>query len=169
MQNYLPFYMSFPIQYPAREEDVLRRDMDYLRGLYPSDAQKYLKKIRDIIDYMDYEGSMIYDEYPDRWQLYRLAESIVKTLQTESENEEEKIPPQKWEWVSDLVQVLLPEELLDRRQRKSRTSTRTENIRLTRTEGGIARLKGADGNITCLPGTEDSQLILKTDNFHPRL
>ncbi len=159
MQNYLPFYMSFPIQYPVNKEDALRRDMDYLRGLYPLEAQKYLKKIRDILDYMDYEGSMIYDEYPDRWQLYRLAESIVKTLQTESENEEEKISPQKWEWISDLVQVLLLEELLDRRQRKSGS----------RAEKGSALLPQANGGITRLAETENSSLIPKTENFRPRL
>ncbi|MCD8068440.1 MAG: hypothetical protein LUE87_06080 [Lachnospiraceae bacterium] len=151
MQNYLPFYMTYPIQYPAREEDALRRDIDYLRGLYPKDAQKYLKKIKSIIDYMDYEGSMIYDEYPDRWQLYRLAESIVKTLQTESEtgDEEEKISPQKWEWISDMVQVLLLEELLSRRQMKQRKKgeggsvfiPKTENIRTLKGYGKI----GADG------------------------
>ncbi|MCD7752392.1 MAG: hypothetical protein LUI10_11775 [Lachnospiraceae bacterium] len=133
--------------------------MDYLRGLYPLEAQKYLKKIRDILDYMDYEGSMIYDEYPDRWQLYRLAESIVKTLQTESESNEEKISPQKWEWISDLVQVLLLEELLDRRQRENDS----------RAEKGSVRLPQANGGITRLPGTENSPLIPKTENFRPRL
>lgn len=169
MQNYLPFYMSFPIQYPVNKEDALHRDMDYLRSLYPLDAQKYLKKIRDIIDYMDYEGSMIYDEYPDRWQLYRLAESILKTLQTESENEEEKIPPLKWEWVSDLVQVLLLEELLDRRQRKNRSRTREESVRLPGTESGLMYLNGAESSNTRLPGTENSPLIPKTEKIRPRL
>ncbi len=169
MQNYLPFYMSFPLQYPENKEDALRRDMDYLRGLYPADAQKYLKKIRDILDYMDYEGSMIYDEYPDRWQLYRLAESIVKTLQTESENGEEKISPQKWEWVSDLVQVLLLEELLDRRQRKGRSRTRGDNVRLPGAESSLAYLTGAEGSSVRLPGTENSSLISKTETFRPRL
>ncbi|MCD8131521.1 MAG: hypothetical protein LUE16_09650 [Lachnospiraceae bacterium] len=94
---------------------------------------------------------MIYDEYPDRWQLYRLAESIVKTLQTESEtgDEEEKISPQKWEWISDMVQVLLLEELLSRRQMKQRKKgeggsvfiPKTENIRTLKDYGKI----GADG------------------------
>ncbi|MCD7807321.1 MAG: hypothetical protein LUH19_08285 [Lachnospiraceae bacterium] len=130
MQNYLPFYMAYPIQYPLQEKDPLRRDIEYLRGMYPKDAQKYLKKIKNMIDYMDYEGSMIYDEYPDRWQLYRLAESIVKTLQTESESgdEEEKASPQKWEWISDMVQVLLLEELLDRRQSRHRKTGESGSV-----------------------------------------
>lgn len=86
--------------------------MDYLRELHPAEAKRLTKRISAILDKLDYEGSMIYDEYPDRWQLYRLAESIVKILK---EEETKEVSPEKWEWISDMVQVLLYDEIFHRR------------------------------------------------------
>ena len=68
----LPFYMTYPMPMFWEEEDDAIRDLEYFLQLYPQDAQRYQKKISDILDTMDYNGSMIYDEYPDRMALYRL-------------------------------------------------------------------------------------------------
>ncbi len=111
-QNYMPLFMSYPVNYPYQKENAVTRDLNYLRDLYPRDAKKYLKRIAEILDKMDYEGSMIYDEYPDRWQMYRLAESIVQILKKEIT---EEVPEEKWEWISDLVQILLFHEMFQRR------------------------------------------------------
>ncbi len=53
----------------------------------------------------DYEGSMIYDEYPDRYSLQALAKSMLKVL----EKEEEDPPAQA------MIQVLLCDEIYKRR------------------------------------------------------
>ncbi len=112
---YLPFYMSYPVKYPYNQENKAARDIEYLREMYPAEAKRLLGRISEILDRMDYEESMIYDEYPDRWQLYRLAESIVKILKNESEEQGEEVTPEKWEWISDMVQVLLFDEIFNRR------------------------------------------------------
>ena len=75
---------------------------------------------------MDYEESMIYDEYPDRWQLYRLAESIVKILQNEAEEKGEEHSKEKWEWISDMVQVLLFDEIFNRRHGDTKGRRRSQ-------------------------------------------
>ena len=123
---YLPFYMTYPIKYPYNQENKAARDIEYLREMYPAEAKKLLIRIAEILDRMDYEESMIYDEYPDRWQLYRLAESIVMILKNEALDKGEEIKPEKWEWISDMVQVLLFDEIFNRRhgQNKSRRRSR---------------------------------------------
>ena len=123
---YLPFYMTYPIKYPYNQENKAARDIEYLREMYPAEAKKLLIRIAEILDRMDYEESMIYDEYPDRWQLYRLAESIVMILKNEAMDKGEDIKPEKWEWISDMVQVLLFDEIFNRRhgQNKSRRRSR---------------------------------------------
>ena len=122
---YLPFYMTYPVKYPYRQENRAARDIEYLREMYPQEAKKLLTRIADILDRMDYEESMIYDEYPDRWQLYRLAETMVKILKDEAEENGEEHTPEKWEWISDMVQVLLFDEIFNRRHgdRKGRRRT----------------------------------------------
>lgn len=74
---------------------------------------------------MDYDGSMIYDQYPDRWQLERLIKNIMKTIRAEEEecdNTADTISDtdkeNKWAWIQELVTVLLYYEILKRRRRK---------------------------------------------------
>ena len=61
----LPFYMTYPLPLYYQEEDTILKDLEYLQQMYPADARKYQKKIAEILDKLDYEGSMIYDEFPD--------------------------------------------------------------------------------------------------------
>ena len=74
---------------------------------------------------MDYDGSMIYDQYPDRWQLERLINNIMKTIRAEEEESDNTADTisdtdkeNKWAWIQELVTVLLYYEILKRRRRK---------------------------------------------------
>lgn len=113
----LPYYMTYPGAYGQRNEDEVIRDMEYLQQMYPGEVRKYQQRIAQLLDKVDYEGSMIYDEYPDRFTLERLAKSALQVLKKE---EEERDPsaetsPEKWEWLKDLIQVLLYNEVYKRR------------------------------------------------------
>lgn len=117
MTQPLPFYMSHPGYFaPGRDRTVLR-DLEYLQQTYPLEVKKYQRKVAEILDKMDYEGSMIYDEYPDRYSLMRLTKSIVKILQNENGETEEasKSFPEKWTWLENLIQVLVCGEIYKRR------------------------------------------------------
>lgn len=118
----LPFYMAYPEPYFMREETSVLRDLEYLQQLYPAQAKALQKRISQILDRMDYEGSLLYDEYPDKWQLYRLGDSIVAILKREEEEagEGEHTPPEKWEWIKDMVLLLLYYEIYRRRHGKRR-------------------------------------------------
>lgn len=112
----LPFYMSYPAPYFMREEDSVWKDLEYFQQMYPAQAKQLQKRIAEILDKMDYEGSMLYDEYPDKWQLYRLSENVITILKKEEE-ESDQAPasPEKWEWVGDMVQIILYYEIYRRR------------------------------------------------------
>lgn len=67
------------------EEETIIRDLEYLQQMYPKEAKRYQKVISGILDKLDYEGSMIYDEYPDKWQLYKLSKDITDRIRREDE------------------------------------------------------------------------------------
>lgn len=114
----LPYYMTYPGPYGTRREDTVIRDLEYLQQLYPLEVRRYQRRVAQLLDRMDYEGSMIYDEYPDRFSLERFARSIVSILKLEEEEAgvENPTSPEKWEWLQDLIQVLLYNEVYKRRQ-----------------------------------------------------
>ncbi|MBO5474664.1 MAG: hypothetical protein J6A08_12920 [Lachnospiraceae bacterium] len=84
----LPFYMAYPLPMYYQQEDTVTRDLEYLQQMYPTEAKKYQKIIAEVLDKIDYEGSMIYDEYPDKWQIYRLTQIIVDKIKRQQEEEQ---------------------------------------------------------------------------------
>lgn len=115
----LPFYMAYPLPLYYEEEDTVTRDLEYLQQMYPLEAKKYQKIIVDTLDRLDYEGSMIYDEYPDRWQIYRLTQFIVdkiKKMESEAESQPDHAAEEKdWDRITEFVQVLLCYEIYRKR------------------------------------------------------
>ena len=108
----LPFYMTY--------SGYLRPAQEYLQQTYPHDVKHYQCKIAEILDKLDYEGSMIYDEYPDRCSLQRLTDSIVRIICHEEAGEDVEKDPledagEKRIWITGLVQVLLCNEVYKRR------------------------------------------------------
>ena len=104
------------------EEDTIIRDLEYLQQMYPAEAKRYQKLICNILDKLDYEGSMIYDEYPDKWQIYKLSKDILDRIrrEEEKENSEQNSSAEKWEWMGDMVQILLCYEIYKRRHNTRR-------------------------------------------------
>ena len=118
----LPFYMAYPLPMYYQQEDSVTRDLEYLQQMYPSQARKFQKTIAETLDHIDYEGSMIYDEYPDKWQLYKLSKDITDRIRREDEKVDPSCGdmPEKWEWMGDLVQILLCYEIYKRRHNSRR-------------------------------------------------
>lgn len=139
----LPFYMAYPLPMYYQQEDTVTRDLEYLQQMYPTEAKKYQKIIAEVLDKLDYDGSMIYDEYPDKWQIYRLTQLIVDKIrkqqetdqaaamsdvpdgrmnyETESnsnlgmENNNVKASVMDWDWITEFIQVLLSYEIYKKR------------------------------------------------------
>ena len=84
----LPFYMTYPMPLIWEEEDTVMRDLEYLQELYPRQAKKYRKRIEELLERFDSEGSVLYDEYPDRMTLYKMAQDIYAVLEQEEKCEQ---------------------------------------------------------------------------------
>lgn len=87
MEERLPFYMVYPVPFPFDEERVERRDAEYMKSMYPDTAKWLLPYVEDECDRMEYEGSMIFDEFPDRLQLQLLCSRIYERIQNAEELE----------------------------------------------------------------------------------
>lgn len=139
----LPFYMAYPLPMYYQQEDTVIRDLEYLQQMYPTEAKKYQKIIAEVLDRLDYDGSMIYDEYPDKWQMYRLTQLIVDKIRKQKEtdqaaamsdipdsrmnyetdgnrkpgmeNSSEKGSDMDWDWITEFIQVLLFYEIYKKR------------------------------------------------------
>ena len=107
----LPFYMAYPLPLYYQPEDSVTRDLEYLQQMYPSQAKKYQKMIAETLDHIDYEGSMIYDEYPDKWQIYRLTQTIVEKIK-KSDEENTDMDEDR---LTEFIQVLLFYEIYRKR------------------------------------------------------
>ena len=89
---------------PKLLQPIPLQDLEYLQQMYPDTVKKCQRRIAEILDKTDYEGSMIYDEYPDRLSLLHLADSMKKILEQEGMNPSE-----------DVVGLLLLNEVYKRR------------------------------------------------------
>ena len=107
----LPFYMAYPLPMYYQQEDSVTRDLEYLQQMYPAQAKKYQKIIAETLDHIDYEGSMIYDEYPDKWQIYRLTQMIMDKI-NKLEDESSDMDPDR---TAEFIQVLVFYEIYRKR------------------------------------------------------
>jgi hypothetical protein len=103
----MPFYMAYPLAAYFEEQEGKDKDLEYMKSLYPYAAKRIQRLIDEELQLRDYKTSSIYDEYPDRLMLRMLVRSIY-----DKAKDIENI-----EYLSDLVEVLLYEELIRRRAR----------------------------------------------------
>ena len=79
--------MQYPFMYPYPDlymsEMETERDLQYLQQMYPADAKRMQKKVEEELDKLEYEGSMMYDEYPDRVTLLLICDRIENALARE--------------------------------------------------------------------------------------
>ena len=100
MENKLPFYMAYPVPLLYNDDRNARRDYDYMKSIYPDTAKRVLPYMEEECDRMEYDGSMMYDEYPDRLQLRLMCRRIYDKAGA---------------WLMDLIEVMTYQELCRRR------------------------------------------------------
>ncbi len=61
-----------------------QRDFEYFKSMYPAAIKGYQAKVEAVCDRMEYEGSPMYDEYPDRVMLDRICRQICQDIERES-------------------------------------------------------------------------------------
>ena len=99
--------MAYPVPMLYDDDRNARRDYDYMKSIYPDAAKRVLPYIEEECDRMEYDGSMMYDEYPDRLQLRLMCRRIYDKAEKE-END-------PGTWLMDLIEVMTYQELCRRR------------------------------------------------------
>lgn len=107
MDYRLPYYMAYPMPFQYDDDRVERMDFDYIKSMYPALAKKILPYVEEECERMSYEGSMIFDEYPDQLQIRLMCNRVYDKVK-EQENLEDN-------HVKDMVQLILFHELFRRR------------------------------------------------------
>ncbi len=118
MENKLPYYMTYPMPLVFDDERKERMDFEYIKSMYPDMAKKLLPYVEDECDRMEFEGSMIFDEYPDRLQLALMGRRILNRAEKDqviSEKERDVRKSKDGNWLQDLIQVILYQEVYKRR------------------------------------------------------
>ena len=113
--KFFPFYTSIGDQVLLSGENMQEREFALMKSYFPKTARKIQEKVEEECELLDYEGSRIYDEYPDRLMMRVLGDGIFHRMQKEAAARE--IPSG---FLEDLVQVLLYQEILRRRCRRKR-------------------------------------------------
>ena len=124
----MPFYMSYPMQNLYLTEMEYEKDMERMKELYPKEVKTILSYVEDECDKMEYEGSLMFDEYPDRLMLEQVAERIYRNVAGEEKNVEAEQywggmnppPPGGRDDMRSLIGVLLNNEMYRRRCRHRR-------------------------------------------------
>ena len=118
MNQKLPYYMAYPVPMLYDDDRNARRDYDYMKSIYPDAAKRVLPYIEEECDRMEYGNSVIYDEYPDRLQLRMMCGRIYENVR---KNEERYLEIEKDAQLKDLIELMLYQELYNRRCRNRRT------------------------------------------------
>lgn len=129
----LPFYMAYPFLLPFDEEREQEKDLQLMRSYYSRRAARIQEKVERECDRMEYDGSMMFDEYPDKFMMEHLCRKIEREIQQEDEkdmaqqmgNRSENLAETqvmerdrgRGEGLRDLIGVLLFNEMFRRRCR----------------------------------------------------
>lgn len=127
MDYRLPYYMAYPMPLQYDDERIERRDYEYMKSMYPMAVKKILPYVEEECDRMAYDGSKIYDEYPDQLQIRLMCNRIydkVRKMKPYDEEEMEMQASRNEDWLKDLVQIMLFQELFQRRNRHRRNRRR---------------------------------------------
>jgi hypothetical protein len=108
--------MHQPVQSMYLTELEYERDMDRMKELYPRSVNNIVRLVDEACDRFAYEGSLMYDEYPDRLMIERIVESIFKEALDGLGCEDMPEPGT----LKDLIWVILNNEMYRRRCRNRR-------------------------------------------------
>ena len=63
------------------QEEPVWTDKTLMNSYYPENASVIQAYVQDACDRLDYEGSFIYDEYPDKQEIERVCREICRKIE----------------------------------------------------------------------------------------
>lgn len=130
-QEFRPVFRGPDYEQILEEQKNVERDLRSLQSMYPEAAKILLPYVEEMCDKLEYEGSMMFDRFPDQTTLYRMQDAILEQAKEEfsevpAQEEPDEVfsmqyrgrrhPPGK-NWLGDMIRVLLLQEMHHRRCR----------------------------------------------------
>ena len=79
-QQPMPYYMSYPYPLYMQSDEEDEKDMERIVSMFPRMAKKIQPMVEDECDRMEYDGSLMFDEYPDKVMMEKIMESIYQRI-----------------------------------------------------------------------------------------
>ena len=114
----MPFYLTYPMSNVYLTEKEYEKDMERMKELYPKRMKELLAYVEEECDKMEYDGSMMFDEYPDKVLLFKTANDIYDNVMALEKTD--RAGRGKDKDLLDVIQVLLYDEMYRRRGRRRR-------------------------------------------------
>ena len=128
-----PYYQMPDYAQVLEDMKMTEREFRKLQTMYPETAKMLLPYVEDACDRMEYEGSPMFDEYPDQTTILRIQDRILEQVKDRIPAEEEeaqeqtdmvtmqfqgrrRVPPGRRR-MEELIRVLLLQEMHHRRCR----------------------------------------------------
>ena len=115
-ENRIRIFMAYPFGDTWEQEQRQEREARLMKSFYPKTTSRVQDAVERECDRMEYEGSMMYDEYPDKFMM----EQICKRIEEEVMDSEIEMQEKRNPWLSDLVRVMFFNEMYRRRCRHQR-------------------------------------------------
>lgn len=93
---------------PWTQEDLFPKDREYMKKVCPKQGRSLMKWVEDVCDEEEYDGSCMYDEYPD----------VLAVENMVSKAYDKAGKPEPEEWAKALIASMLYNEMCYRRQRR---------------------------------------------------
>jgi hypothetical protein len=116
------------------ESGQMEEDWLYMQQLYPNTARKLVYYIEDAADRLEYENSMMFDNYPDRIAVEQVVKEIIAVIQEndpalitmpEDTAESDRKGDQTWDsCMEEMIQIMLLGEMHHRRWRYQQMNRR---------------------------------------------
>ena len=117
----MPFYMAYPVPYLFDQEKEQDRDMQIMKSFYSARAVQIQELAEQECDRMEYDGSMMFDDYPDKLMMRKICQRIKDKLSEEGgEMEAMRRKDRDDAGLDDLIGVMLYNEMYRRRCRRRR-------------------------------------------------
>ena len=130
----IPFYMAYPFLLPLDQEQAQEKDLQVMKSFYSRRAARIQEKADRECDWMEYDGSMMFDEYPDKFMMEHLCRKIEQEVLKEEEGNTSVLiieetcqggqgscgNKREEEGLRDLIGVILFNEMFRRRSRHRR-------------------------------------------------
>lgn len=113
MEERKPFYKTAEKGKFYMREAPVEEEKSLMRTYYPKTSGMIQAMVEDACDRLDYEGSFLYDEYPDKWSIERTCQRIESQMEMQAQGTSENL-------LGEFIRTLFCQEMYQRRCRRKR-------------------------------------------------